>query len=1633
MRRHVLFAWLVSVLLPGLAWGSGPGLGNLSYNASELFKPVSWINRDNGIPSTYPFRKAFGTNVGIMHNGYFLTLFAPDSGWGPGGFLLYDVSDPRNIKLVKRIYEPNGRTSEFREAHAIGATNLNGRRYITIQTTSGIEFWDFTDIDNIQQVSKLSLPGVNAGDYTSVAWQLWWQAPYVYVAVANQGIYIVDATDPATPRIADRGGNRPNPVPPAELGGFRVGPIFTMGNQLVISSMDQQDGFASLDISDPLNPLLLDKTPDLSQTYYATCFDGEKVVASVRGSGARMVTYNLDDPARFVLENNSLVIDEQLYCSMQDDYVFQGTEESVHKVDISNTGAYRDVGSGSLNVSNADHGQVFPFGNLVFIGNDHGTGNAFMVHDLDPDTTAPVIRQVSPRHQADNHAITSRIGIGFSDSIDLETVNSDTFIVQTLDGTPVNGRYSAQLGIVNFAPEQALAPNTTYEVIIPAGGIRDYAGNAVEQTFRSTFTTGQENDRGLIYHWTFDGHLNDVWSGNTGSLSGTVNYENGGIRLSSQQSIRTDVALSNVLGGTGTVSLYLKTSQNGNNNPWQAPGLMGRDQNGGTGDVFWGWIDGNGRLRLSAGNDAGVATASAINDGQWHHVVMTRDAGNGSVKIYVDGELSGHGSARSGIFGGGYSFDTIGQISGNSAKLAGSLDDLKVYNRVLSAEEVRALAGRMVVSLDKSIASDAVETGDATVITATGRGSNLQYRWDLGDGTIVDSGDNASVSHTWTTPGHYQVILTVTDGNSSYSTSFVKTVTRPLTPVQSVNSGPITRDGNKVYNINPDNGTVTAIDAFSHGKAWEVRVGKHPRSIAALPDGRLWVTVEGEDRLVALDSSGRLVENIYLPYGSRPYAIVGSPDGSSLYATLQGTNELVRFDTASGIITGRVAVNQDPRAIAIAGNGEQIYVTRFRSAMTNGEVTEVSTASMSITRRIPLAVDTTTVDAEDRSRGIPNYLHSVVISPDGYRLWVPSKKDNIVRGAYRDGQALTQDSSVRTIVTRIDPVTGKELFEEQIDFNDRDSARAVAFTAMGDYAFIALQGSNSVEIIDAYNSASRGAIDNSGLAPQGVVVGPDNKTLFVYNFTSRTVSVYDITDVIESTGFAPVKLAEIKTVGSEKLTAQVLQGKQIFYNARDQRMSRDGYISCASCHDDGGEDGIVWDFTDRGEGLRNTISLRGRMGDAHGNVHWTANFDEIQDFENDIRNAFGGSGFLSDAEFAATANPLGAPKAGRNAELDALAAYVASLEEYPRSGQRKASGGLTDDALLGKLVFDTLNCASCHSGPIFTDGQRHDVGTIQPSSGQGIGQPLVGVGFETPTLLGVHNTAPYFHNGQAETLLDVFRSGHGNTAGLTDPDLQLLVSYVGSLDGSDKQYMRIHNGDGHCLVARGANEGANIEHWYCGSYDDQFWYQDAQGRLHTKLNEGYCATGQPWNNGWFYLTRCSDSSYQKWEFNGSQLRLKEHPQYVADDYKGGVWQVGMWQASGSANQRWYVNNTDFVQLRNGAYGCLTATGTASNSNVVVSTCRNLASQKWWGDGSGRFHLQSNPNVCLDYKGETWNGGGVVVWECNDHENQRFNKVDNTLRTRKNTGYAVTASQAADGGNVVVWNANGDASQEWTQE
>jgi hypothetical protein len=233
----------------------------------------------------------------------------------------------------------------------------------------------------------------------------------------------------------------------------------------------------------------------------------------------------------------------------------------------------------------------------------------------------------------------------------------------------------------------------------------------------------------------------------------------------------------------------------------------------------------------------------------------------------------------------------------------------------------------------------------------------------------------------------------------------------------------------------------------------------------------------------------------------------------------------------------------------------------------------------------------------------------------------------------------------------------------------------------------------------------------------------------------------------------------------------VLLGKQLFYSSADTRLADSGYIACAHCHPDGRDDGQTWDFTDRGEGLRNTTSLEGRAGTGMGRLHWTGNFDEIQDFEADIRNHFGGSGLLTDDDWAATADSLGAPKVGLSSDLDALAAYVASLTDTPRS----PSPGAPADA------FDAAGCGECHPAPLFTDSAlddplRHDVGTLTAASGQRLGGPLDGL--DTPTLLGAWATGPWLHDGSAPTLRDAI-AAHADAP--TGAALDEVTAYVEGL------------------------------------------------------------------------------------------------------------------------------------------------------------------------------------------------------------------------------------------------------------
>lgn len=669
-----------------------------------------------------------------------------------------------------------------------------------------------------------------------------------------------------------------------------------------------------------------------------------------------------------------------------------------------------------------------------------------------------------------------------------------------------------------------------------------------------------------------------------------------------------------------------------------------------------------------------------------------------------------------------------------------------------------------------------VPPGDPVTMTAsaTDDSDTPELRFDFGDGSPKTAwSTTTSAQHSYTEAGHYQVTVQARDGDGSLAarSTTVTVLVPPIGPFPT-HSSPIACDvaARTIWSVNPDNDTVTRLDADDLTADLEVSVCDDPRAIARTAQNQAWVSCRDDDRIYVLDAAGGFVDSIDLGYGSGPAGLAVSPAGTTAFVALQHRGQLVRFDTATRNETGRLDLGPRPRAVAVSGNGSDVYVTRLLSPRHHAEVWEVDATTMTLQRTLEIRKfgGHENRDGTAAGRGTLNYLTGITLSLDGQSAWVVGNKPNTERGLlfFHD---LDQDNTVRNVAVQIDLASGDVI--NALDIDNSDSASALAFSPFGDYLFVTLQGNNEIVIFDALaldSSTGLGSLVTRvevGDAPQGLCVDPDTNRILVKDFLGRTVTALDATNFFAQ-GTKNLPASAVATVSSEALAPSVLTGKRIFYNATDPRMSAEGYVSCASCHLDGGHDGRSWDFTGRGEGLRNTTSLRGRGGMDHGNVHWSANFDEIQDFEHDIRGPFGGSGFMEDADFAATDTPLGPPKAGLSADLDALAAYVASLGQatVPRSPFRQADGSTTAEANLGRQLFVSQGCGTCHSGSAFADSTLgtetlHDVGTLGTVSGQRLGGPLGGI--DTPTLLGLWNTEPYFHDGSAQTLEDVFRIAGG--------------------------------------------------------------------------------------------------------------------------------------------------------------------------------------------------------------------------------------------------------------------------------
>jgi len=273
-------------------------------------------------------------------------------------------------------------------------------------------------------------------------------------------------------------------------------------------------------------------------------------------------------------------------------------------------------------------------------------------------------------------------------------------------GTPQNGNASLdQDNTVTYSPNpDYIGPDQfTYSVMDGIDG--SDTGNV--------YVTVQ-NPMPPVHHWPLDATsgtvAEDIQGGDHGALVNMdstdwfAGVSSGSIRMDSPNSfVLIPTNLSPVLGGTASLAFWIRTSQSGNDLASLAPGLTGVDQSFGYNDIQWGWLDAHGHIGIQPGSGPAAKSTTPINDDIWHAITMTRDATTGELVVYVDGEVST--TTTSEIGNKTTPFSSLGRIesTGGTARHLGSvLDDIRIFNRVLSAGEVDSFY-LSVISMDSDL------------------------------------------------------------------------------------------------------------------------------------------------------------------------------------------------------------------------------------------------------------------------------------------------------------------------------------------------------------------------------------------------------------------------------------------------------------------------------------------------------------------------------------------------------------------------------------------------------------------------------------------------------------------------------------------------------------------------------------------------------------------------------------------------------------------------------------------------------------------------------------------------------------------------------------------------------------------
>ncbi len=516
----------------------------------------------------------------------------------------------------------------------------------------------------------------------------------------------------------------------------------------------------------------------------------------------------------------------------------------------------------------------------------------------------------------------------------------------------------------------------------------------------------------------------------------------------------------------------------------------------------------------------------------------------------------------------------------------------------------------------------------------------------------------------------------------------------------------------------------------------------------------LYVTCAApQERLYVIDTVAKVTVK-QIPVGNSPCSPVRSPDGNMLYVCNRFSNDISVISLKEDKQITKINVLREPYAADITPDGKWLYV---------GHHLPEGPADIEFVACKVLVINTKTMKV-DAAISLPNGstgLRDVTISPDGQYVYVTH-----IIARYKVPTSQLEKGWMNTNALSIIDAHNKELVDTVLlDDVDNGAANpwAVGCSSDGKYIYVTHAGTDELSVIDA------SALHNKISSIENRESGIENELSFLYGLRERIKlcgkgprALAIVGSCIYITEYFTDSMTVVNLNNSSRpQTVDLLLGPKLHMDMKrrgemlfnDASLCFQQWQSCASCHPDGRVDALNWDLLNDGIGNpKNTKSLL--LSHETPPTMITGVRDRA---ETAVRAG------IKHIQFAVCPE--------QNAV--AIDEYLKQIEPGP--SPYLVDGKLSKQARRGRKIFEEAGCGSCHSGPLYTDLQKYDVGI-----GKGLDK---GRQFDTPTLVEVWRTAPYLYDGRAATIKEVLTTHnpddkHGVTSNLTEAEINDLAEFI---------------------------------------------------------------------------------------------------------------------------------------------------------------------------------------------------------------------------------------------------------------